>query len=74
VARALEQRASLLGKLERPRATLEQAQPKARFQVSDAAGQGRLGTPGRAGRLTEAAMARDQVEISEGKQVHLFHQ
>ena len=73
-ARSFGERPPLLGQLQRARAPLEQAQIKARLQLCDAAGQGRLWTAGGPGGSAEAAMAGDQVEIGEGEKIHVFHQ
>lgn len=74
LAGPLEQRPSFLGQLQYPRAALEQAQIEARFELRDAARQGRLGPPGSAGGFPEASMAGDKVEIGEREKVHVFHQ
>ncbi|GAA5019942.1 hypothetical protein GCM10025794_07150 [Massilia kyonggiensis] len=72
-ARPFVQRASFLRELQRARPPFEQAQAQIRFQLRDSARQGRL-RPARLARgAAEAAVAGDEVEIGEGKQVHVFH-
>lgn len=73
-ARALEQRPPLLGQLQRASAALDEPEIQARFQLADPAGQRRLGTTAGAGGTAEAAVAGDEVEIGERKQIHPFHQ
>ena len=73
-ARPLVQRPSFLGELQRARAALEQAQVEAALQLGDPAGQGRLRASCGAGGASEPSVPGDEIEISEGKQVHVFHQ
>jgi hypothetical protein len=53
---------------------LEQAQVEAALQFRHPAGQGRFRASGGACGPSEPSVPGDEIEISEGKQVHVFHQ
>ena len=56
------------------RATFEQAQVEGGFQFGDPARQGRLRPPRGACGASKPSVSGDKIEISESKQVHVFHQ
>ena len=71
---SLEQRPPFLGELQRPRAALEQTQVEAALQFRNPAGQGRLRTSSGTRGPAETSVPGDKIEISEGDQIHVFHQ
>ena len=72
--RPLVKRPTFLGELQRARSALEQAQVEAALQFGDPAGQRRFRTSSGAGGPSEPSVTGDQIEIGEGKQIHVFHQ
>ena len=72
--RSLEERPSFLGELQCARSALEQTQVEAGLQFRNSAGQGRLRAPGGACGPSEPSVLGDKIEISEGEQIHVFHQ
>ena len=69
----LEERPSFLGEFQHANAAFEESQSEAGLEIRDPARQGRLRSPGRSRGASEPAVPGDEIEVSEGEQVHAFH-